>query len=132
MSSFVNVKIFYGNGISLSIKNKSFRVAMDMVWLSKEFSQYEPLKLTFASTGKSLFMDKNSFMSYLDKNITQEELIELNKCDELYRNNTEIKIENTIIDPGSLWKSIGNEVFLISSDDWVKTKLSSEFYKIPL
>lgn len=130
MSSALNLKIFYGKGISLSIKNKSFREAMEMVYLSREFSQYEPLKLTFASTGKTLFMDKEFFNSYLEQNITQLELIELTECDDLYRNNEEITIEKQIIDAGSLWKSKKNQVFLISSDDWVETDLDMKLFKV--
>lgn len=130
MSSALNLKIFYGKGISLSIKNKSFREAIEMVYLSREFSQYEPLKLTFVSTGKTLFMDKEYFNSYLVQNITQLELIELTECDDLYRNNEDITIEKQIIDAGSLWKSKKNQVFLISSDDWVETDLDLKLFKV--
>lgn len=129
MSSRVNVKIYYGKGISLSIKNRTFREAMEMVWRSKEFSDHEPLKLKFESTGKTLYMDKDYFISYLDHNRTLEELIELTECQELYRNIEDVVIEKQTIDAGSLWKLIQDQIYLIDSNDWVNTKFDQSLFK---
>lgn len=130
MSSVVPVKIIYAKGIRLSMKKKTFREAMEFIWKSPAFSDYEPLKMVFTSTGKVLFMDKNAFHSYLSGNISQQELIELTECDELYRNKVDIEHNGYEIEAGHLWKASLNVLTLIDDDNHVETKLDVTKFEI--
>ena len=121
MSNTVSVKIFYAKGIRVSIKNKSFQEAMILIWKSPAFSDYEPLKIVFTSTGKTLYADKAYFNSFLDGNISMQELIELTQCEELYRNTKDFQGEGDFtIDAGSLWK-LENKTLVLIDDDNVFT-----------
>lgn len=126
MSSVVAVKIYYAKSIRVSLKNRTFKEAMQLIWKSPAFCDYEPLKMVFTSTGKILFMDKNAFHQYLSGNITQQELVELTECDELYRNTKEV--EN--IEIGHLWKATLNELTLVDDDQFVQTKLDLKVFEI--
>ena len=126
MSSVVNIKVFYAKGIRLHIKNRSFKEAMILVWISPAFSNYEPLKIQFESTGKTLYADRQAFLHFLNDVYTLEELIEHTQCEELYRNTKDFKVENNlIIDAGSLWK-LENKILILIDDDHVITAKPSE------
>ena len=71
-------------------------------------------------------MDKNAFHAYLSGNISQQELIELTECDELYRNTDEI----LGLDKGHLWKASKNVLTLVSDDDYIETKLDLTLFEI--
>lgn len=120
------IKIFYAKGIRLSMKDKTFNEAMRLIWGEPPLSNHEPFKMVFTSTGKVLFMDKNAFHSYLSGNITQQELIELTECDELYRNTQEIMG----LDKGHLWKASKNVLTLVDDDDYIETKLDLTLFEI--
>lgn len=120
------IKIFYAKGIRLSMKDKTFNEAMNLIWGEPPFCEHEPLKMVFTSTGKILFMDKNAFHAYLSGNITQQELIELTECDELYRNTDEV----LGWDKGHLWKASKNVLTLVSDDDYIETKLDLTLFEI--
>jgi lysyl-tRNA synthetase class II len=129
--STVPVKIFYGKGKAVMIKDKSFKQAMIRIWQSDEFKDYEPMKMVFTSTGKVLFMDKQAFHSYLNGGITMQELIELTECDELYRNTKDFISEgDCVIDAGSLWKSNRKELTLIDDDNIFTTKIDLTMFEI--
>ena len=114
----LSLKVFYTKGIRIHIKNKSFKEAMHLIWTSPAFCDYDPIKLVFDSTKKTLYMDKQAFMSYLEGNLTVPELIELTECDELYRNRIDYFAENgSVIDAGSLWKKHNKELTLIDDDN---------------
>lgn len=131
MSSIVAVKIFYAKGIRVSMKNKSFQEAMILIWKSPAFSDYEPLKIVFESTGKTLYADKPAFTSFLNGNITMQELIELTQCDELYRNTNDITTDDRFtVDQGSLWKATDKEITLIDDEYYVTAKLNKLLFEI--
>ena len=131
MSNTISVKVFYAKGIRLSLKNRTFNEAMIFIWQSPAFKDYEPLKIVFTSTGKTLYADKACFHSFLDNKITMQELIELTQCDELYRNTNDILTEDHfIIDKGYLWKAKGNEVILIDEDNYATAKLNKLLFEI--
>lgn len=124
--SSVAIKIFYAKGIRVSLRNRTFTEAMQLIWKSPAFCDYEPLKMVFTSTGKVLFMDKNAFHAFLSGDISQQELIELTECDELYRNTQEVGN----VEKGHLWKASLNVLTLISEDDFVETKLDLKIFEI--
>ena len=127
----VSVKVYYAKGIRVSLKNKTFQEAMILVWRSPAFSDYEPLKIVFTSTGKTLYADKGSFISFLNGNITMPELIALTQCDELYRNTKDLMTEDNItVDQGSLWKANDMELTLIDDEDHVTVKLNKLLFEI--
>lgn len=131
MSNTLSVKIFYAKGIRVSMKNKTFQESMILIWKSPAFSDYEPLKIVFESTGKTLYADKAYFHSFLDGNITMQELIELTQCDDLYRNTNDITTEEGFtVDQGSLWKSNDKELTLIDDDNPINAKLNKLLFEI--
>ena len=130
MSNHVSVKIFYAKGIRVSLKNRSFKEAMILIWKSPAFSDYEPLKMVFNSTGKTLHMDKQAFHSFLDGNLTQQELIELTQCDDVYRNTKELLTDDEVtIDHGSLWKATDKQLILIDDDNYVTAQMNKLLFE---
>jgi hypothetical protein len=131
MSNHISIKVFYAKGIRVSLKNKTFKEAMILIWHSPTFCDYEPLKIVFKSTGKTLHADKAAFHSFLDGNLTQQELIELTQCDDLYRNTNDILTDDHfIIDKGYLWKANGHEVTLIDDDNYATAQLNKLLFEI--
>lgn len=131
MSNTISVKVFYAKGISLSLKNRTFNEAMIFIWQSPAFKDYEPLKIVFTSTGKTLYADKAYFHSFLENNISMQELIELTQCDELYRNTNDITTDDGFtVDKGYLWKAKGKEVILIDEDNYATAKLNKLLFEI--
>lgn len=125
----VSLKVYYAKSKSLTSQNRSFKEVMILIWQSDEFKEYDPLKIVFISTGKTLYADKASFHSFIDGNISMWELIELTQCDELYRNTVDFKADesNIVVEKGSLWKLKNNKLTLIDDDNHVETLLSSFF-----
>jgi hypothetical protein len=130
MSSIVNVKVFYGKGIRVHIKNKSFEEAMNLIWVSPAFSDYEPLKIQLTSTGKILYADRQAFLNYLNQEIDIATLITQTQCEELYRNTKDYRANGSIIDAGSLWKLENKTLFLIDDDNVFTTKLEISIFEI--
>lgn len=131
MSSPVSLKVFYAKSRILSSKNRTFKEVMVLIWQSDEFKEYEPLKIVFESTGKTLYADKAFFMSFLDGNITLPELIELTQCDDLYRNTNDINTNDGFtVDQGSLWKAHDKELTLIDDDYQVTAKMNKLLFEI--
>ena len=131
MSNTISVKVFYAKGIRLSLKNRTFNEAMIFIWQSPAFKDYEPLKIVFTSTGKTLYADKAYFYSFLENNISMQELIELTQCDELYRNTNDITTDDGFtVDKGYLWKAKGKEVTLIDQENYATAKLNKLLFEI--
>lgn len=126
----MSFKVIYPKGIRLIISNKTFREAMEMVWLSNIANHLEPLKMILSDTGKMLYMDKNLHRSFLCGDITQKELIELTEIDELYRNRIEIiSNEQITVDAGSLWKCKDQTLILIDDDQNVTYNLNFDTFE---
>ena len=131
MSSVVNVKVFYAKGIRLHIKNRSFKEAMILVWNSPAFSNYEPIKIQFTTTRKTLYADRQAFLHFLNDVYTLEELIEHTQCEELYRNTKDFHApDGTVIDAGSLWKLENKIVYLIDDDNYYTTKYEISIFEL--
>lgn len=127
----MNFRIIYPKGLRLSLKDKTFKEAMEMVWLSDIIQHKEPLKMIFTSTGKMLYMDKNAFHAYLRGELTMSELIELTEIDELYSNKVDvISNERIRVDAGSLWKLRQQTLILIDDDHQVTHKLNFDIFEI--
>jgi hypothetical protein len=113
------------------MKNKTFKEAMHLIWDNPTFKDYEPMKMVFTSIGKVLFMDKQAFHSYLNGNISMQELIDLTECDELYRNKKDfIHDGGLIIDEGHLWKASGQVLTLIDDDNDLQERLDCTMFEI--
>lgn len=119
MSSPVDIKVYYGEGISLTLKGNSFIKSMLIAWGGVIGETQEPIKIEFLSTGKVLYAHKETFMAFLQKEISMEQLIESTNCDDVYRNNQEIVYEYLIIDPGQLWLRHKNKMVLVNDDDFL-------------
>lgn len=129
--SNVEIKVFYAKGIRLHIANRSFREAMKLIWVSPAFTNYDPIKIVFQSTGKTLYADKQSFINFLNNKLSMEELIEATQCDEVYRNTKELKTDDeSIIDCGSLWKATQKELVLIDDDNYVTSLLNNLLFEV--
>jgi len=127
----MNYRIIYPKGLRLSLKDKTFKEAMEMVWLSDVANHKEPLKMIFTSTGKMLYMDKNAFHAYLRGELTMPELIELTEIDELYSNKVDaISNERIRIDAGSLWKLRQQTLIVIDDDLQATHKLNLDIFEI--
>lgn len=127
----VSVKVYYAKGIRVSLKNKSFKEAMMLIWQSPTFSDFEPLKIVFTSTGKTLYADKAKFMAFVDGEISQQELIESTACDDVYRNTDDVLTDDHfIIEKGHLWKAHGKEVTLIDEDNYYTAQLNKLLFEI--
>ena len=127
----VSVKIFYAKGLKLSLSQKTFTEAMELVWKSPAFHNHSPLKMIFTSTGKMLFMDQQAFHSFLNNEITMPELVELTECDELYRNFKDVKVsKNFTVDAGHLWKLKKETLYLVDDDNFVTSELNLNVFEI--
>lgn len=124
-------RIIYAKGIRLTLKDKTFKEAMELVWRSSFANGAEPLKMVFTSTGKMLYMDKNAFEAFLNGTITMQDLIQLTEIDELYRNRVEVvSNEQVRVDPGSLWKLKQKTLTLIDDDQHITHTLNLEVFEI--
>lgn len=125
----VSVKVYYAKGIRVTLKNRTFKEAMILIWQSPAFKDYEPLKIVFTSTGKTLYADKQAFLHYLNGDFNLEALVQHTQCDELYRNTVDFKADesNIVVEKGSLWKLKNNKLTLIDDDNHVEALFSSVF-----
>ena len=104
---------------------------MNLIWISPAFSDYDPIKIVFDSTGKTLFAHKQYFHDFLRKEITLQKLVELTQCENIYRNTNDIiSNENTTIDKGSLWKAIGKDLVLVDDDQYITAQLNKLLFEI--
>lgn len=127
----MSFRIIYPHGIRLTLKDKTFKEALEMVWMSDIANNTEPLKMVFTSTGKILYMDKNAHMAFLRGEITMPELIEQTEIDELYRNRIDvISNEKETVEAGSLWKCRQQTLILIDDDRNITHKLNLDIFEI--
>lgn len=123
--------IFFTGNLRVSLTNKTFTETMNMVWNFDPFKRYQPLKMVFAGTGKVLFMDKQLCTAFLTGEISQEEVIKLTQCDELYRNKTDLKTEDGfVIDAGHLWKANHQTLTLVDDDNHVTALLDTTLFEV--
>lgn len=117
MSSIDNIhlKFVFLDKSILEVQNRSFRKAIELV-SNQEFVKQEPIKVVFPTTKKVLYYDTNAFNAYLNNQIDQLELIEKTSCSGLYRNLTNLKTDDQEIEAHSLWKKIGNQLYLVNDD----------------
>jgi hypothetical protein len=119
MSSPVNIKVFYPKDISLTLKNKTCKEAIQLAWDFVAGPADEPIKFKFLSTNKVLYAHKETFMAYLDDTLSLEELILATQCDDVYRNSQEISFDGAIIDEGFLWLRHQNKMVMADDDHFL-------------
>lgn len=109
---------FQDNSV-LTVKEKPFNVAVKTGCDYMTFEN-QPIKILFPNTKKVLYFDKEMIFAYLQNELSQIELIEKLQCDGLFRNKNKL-LTNTKeeIDPGALWMKRGDELFLVSGDEFV-------------
>lgn len=129
--SKLEINVFYAKGIRLNLKERSFKDAMNLVWVSPDFSDYEPIKIFFPSTGKILYADKQAFINYLNAEISIETLIQLTQCDNIYRNTNDIITDDRFtVEKGSLWKATDKELTLIDEDNYITAKMNKLLFEV--
>lgn len=122
--SSVNIQVYYAKGIRIHLKNRTLKEALQLIFESRTFSDFEPLKIVFPETKKTLYADRQLFLNYLNAEISLETLIENTQCDELYRNTNDIVTDDLFtVEKGSLWKASGKELTLVDDDNQVNYKL---------
>lgn len=127
----MSFRIIYPHGIRLTLKDKTFKEALEMVWMSDIANNAEPLKMVFTGTGKILYMDKNAHQAFLRGDITMPELVEQTEIDELYRNRIDVvSNEQETVEAGSLWKCRKQTLILIDDDRNVTHKLNMDIFEI--
>jgi len=129
--SSVNIKVYYAKGIRVHLKNRTLKEALQLIFQSPTFSEYEPLKIVFEETRKTLYADKQAFLNYLRGENSLEDLVQLTQCEELYRNTKDFETkEGYTIDAGSLWKLENKTLFLIDDDNVCTTKYEISVFEI--
>lgn len=130
MSSPVDIKVYYGEGISLTLKGNSFIKSMLIAWGGVIGETQEPIKIEFLSTGKVLYAHKETFMAFLQKEISMEQLIESTNCDNVYRNVLPIYYQGNEVEQGYLWIRYQNKMILIDDDDHIDTTWNPEVFEV--
>jgi hypothetical protein len=126
----VEVKVYYAKDIRVILQGRTFKEAMKLIWNAEPFSKYTPLKMVFTATGQLLFLDKQAYSMYIKGEITQEELIQLTVCDDIYQNKTEITTPDFYtVGPGNVWKAKKKELTLINHPE-IKTPLDLEVFEL--
>ncbi len=122
----------YPKGQHLEVKDKSFTEAVKFV-LNGNFGKVgTPIKITFPATNKILYFDDDYFRQFIQGHLSQKEVIELTKCDGLFRNKEMVVTEKkAVIDPQSLWKKEADNYTLVDNDNHiVVTKKASDFVEV--
>lgn len=130
MSSPVDVKVYYGEGISLTLNGNSFIKSMLIAWGGVIGETQEPIKIEFLSTGKLLYAHKETFMAFLQKEISMEQLIESTNCDDVYRNVLPIYCQGNEVEQGYLWIRHENQMVLVDDDDYIDTSWNPEAFEV--
>jgi hypothetical protein len=119
MTKPLEVEVLYTGGVKLHLKNCSFKDVAKFIAEKPGLKDYDPLQLKF-STGKILYYDKAAFLQYLEGNLEQPELVELTECDGLYRNKTQLVLEDkTEVDAGALWKRQHDYLIMVDDDQYI-------------
>ena len=126
----VEVKIYYPKNIRLILQGRTFQEAIDLIYNAEPFAKYSPLKMAFTATGEILFMDELAFSKYLAGEITQEDLIRLTECEDIYRNKYSITTpDHYTVDAGKTWKLKKHELSL-ATHPYITTPLDLEVFEL--
>lgn len=126
----VEVKVYYAKDIRVILQGRTFKEAMEMIWTAEPFSKYTPLKMVFTATGLLLFLDRQAYSMYIKGEITQEELIQLTECDDIYQNKIEITTADFYtVAAGNVWKAKKKELTLINHSE-ISTPLDLEVFEL--
>ncbi len=126
-----NIKVYYPRGIRVHINNRTLKEALHLIFQSRPFSNYEPLKIVFQEPQKTLYADKQAFLGFLKDDISLEELIEKTQCEELYRNTRDFHSPDGFeIEAGNLWRLENKILYLIDDDNICTTKLEISIFEI--
>jgi hypothetical protein len=121
--------ITYAGSKSLSVTD-TFEGMVAMVLHSEALKEFEPLKITFPGTGKVLYFDRNLFEAFSRGELSYSDLIKQTEIEELYRNWLEIETTESVIEPGALWKRIGNFLTLVDDDMFVERHVAEEGFEV--
>jgi hypothetical protein len=125
------MKVYYPKGIRVHISNRTLKEALGLIFQSRPFRDYEPLKIVFVETKRTLYADKQAFLSYLTDDISLEELLEKTQCEELYRNTKDFHSpEGYSVDAGYLWRLENKTLYLIDDDNICATKFEISIFEI--
>ncbi len=126
----LEAEILYNGGAKLHLKHKSFKEIVKFIVEKPGLQDYEPLQLKF-STGKVLYYDKPAFLQYLEGNLEQPELVELTECEGLYRNKTQLVLEDgSEVDAGQLWKLQHEYLIMVDDDDYVSSGYDPNVFEL--
>ncbi|MDM1536384.1 hypothetical protein [Myroides odoratimimus] len=98
------VKVYYAKDIRVVLQGRTFKEVMELIWTAEPFAKYTPLKMVFTATGQLLFLDPLAYSKYAKGEITQEELIRLTGCDDIYRNKKTFTTPDFYtVEKGNIW-----------------------------
>lgn len=110
------LKFYYDKGITIEVKNRSFKEAIQFIFDLPGMKIQSPLKMVAISTGKQFYFDKERFQAFLDDEYSQRELLEATQCDGLFRNKVDLVCGGIEIDHYSLWKLVNKKFVLIDAE----------------
>lgn len=126
----VSVVVTFLQG-EMTINEKPFLEVCKTIFTSEFKKSLIPVKILFPKTGKVLYADENKFQSFINGEISTEDLINAVQCDAVVRNNEDLFMNESgvNVEAGSLWKKIGNQCVLIHEDEhiahiWDQSKFS--------
>lgn len=124
------VKIYYAKNIRVILQGRTFSQAMELIWQTEPFSQYSPLKMVLTATGKVLYLDKTAFSKYISGEITQQDLIGLTQCDEVYRNKHQITTSDFYtVDAGKMWK-LKQKTLHLAENEQIETPFDLQVFEL--
>lgn len=88
----------------------------------------EPIKIEFLSTGKVLYAHKETFMAFLQKEISMEQLIESTNCDDVYRNVLPVYYQGHEVEQGYLWIRHKNKMVMVDDDDFLDIPFVEDYF----
>lgn len=116
----VSVVVTFLQG-EMTINEKPFLEMCKTIFTSEFKKSLIPVKILFPKTGKVLYADENKFQSFINGEISTEDLINAVQCDAVVRNNEEVFVKDSgvNVEAGSLWIKRGKDCVLIHDDEHV-------------
>lgn len=126
----IEVKVYYAKDIRVILQGRTFKEAMELIWTAEPFAKYTPLKMVFTATGQVFFLDPLAHSKYAKGEITQEELLRLTGCDDIYRNKVEVRTPDFYTVPkGKIWLSKKKTLHLANHPN-ITTPLDLEVFEL--
>ena len=125
----LKIHISYSKGKKILLTD-TFSGAIEMMLTSETLKKYEPIKLFFPDWNKVMCFDRSLFTSFHKGDIDYEDVINRALCDQMYRNVTDLNVEENIIRKGSLWKCHGEDLTLIDDTKIIHLKFNEDLFEI--